>query len=80
MDYRYTDTDDATVTLTFKLCDIESLRGIFEAINNGDVSGISKWRVRQLVRAMAGAQAKAAEVLARDAQALAEKAKLPEHF
>lgn len=80
MEYRYTDTEAATITLTLTLSDVAAMRAMLEAASKIEVENVSRWRVRDFVRTLATAQGKAAEVLAMEAKALADKAKLADDF
>lgn len=76
MDYRFTDTNTATVTFDLTLGDVADLRATMQKVLSGDVSDVSSWQVRSFVRKLADAQRQAAEVMALDANALAEDAKI----
>lgn len=80
MEYRYTDTDKADVALSLTLSEIAALRTILEAACKIEIENVSRWRVRDFVRKLADAQAKAAEALALEAKTLADKAKLADDF
>jgi hypothetical protein len=80
MEYRFTDADKATVTVDLTLGDVAELRGILSAVLDGKTEDVSRWSTKAFVRKLAEAQAKAAEIMATEAQALAEKAKLPDHL
>ena len=78
MEYRYTDTGHANTVFDLSLDDVANLRDILTKVLNGDVSDVSRWQVRSMIRKLAEAQAKAADALAYEAKALAERAKLPD--
>lgn len=74
MEYRFTDTNKAAITVDVTLGQIEDLRAIFAAVLAGDVSNVSRWRVREISRKLADAQRQAADMMAIEAKALADKA------
>jgi hypothetical protein len=76
MEYRYTDTGRANTVFDLSLDDVANLRDVLTKVLSGDVSDISRWQTRSMIRKLAEAQAKAADALAYEAKALAEKAKL----
>ena len=78
MEYRYTDTGHANTVFDLSLDDVANLRDILTKVLSGDVSDVSRWQVRSMIRKLAEAQAKAADALAYEAKALAERAKLPD--
>ena len=80
MDYRYTDSNKAAITLDVTIGDVADLRAALEAILAGDVSNVSRWQTRAMVRKLADAQRQAADMLRIEADALAEKAKLGDEF
>lgn len=80
MEYRFTDTNKATVTFDLTLGQIEDMRAVYMAVIAGDVSNLSRWQVRAMVRKLADAQRQAAEIMELDAKALADKAKLDDTF
>ena len=80
MDYRYTDSSKAAITLDVTIGDVADLRAALEAILAGDVSNVSRWQTRAMVRKLADAQRQAADMLRIEADALAERAKLGDEF
>jgi hypothetical protein len=80
MDYRYTDTSKANVVFDLSIEDVADLRDVLTAARKGDVADLSKWMLRRMIKALAEAQVKAAEAMAYEAKALAERAKLPDDF
>ncbi len=80
MDYRYTDSSKAAITLDVTVGDVADLRAALEAILAGDVSNVSRWQTRAMVRKLADAQRQAADMLRIEADALAERAKLGDSF
>ena len=80
MEYRFTDTNKATITFDLALGDVADLRDLLVKVLAGDVSDVSRWRVRGLVRKLADAQRQAADIMAMDAKALADAAKLDDTF
>lgn len=80
MDYRYTDSSKAAITLDVTIGDVADLRAALEAILAGDVSNVSRWQTRAMVRKLADAQRQAADMLRIEADALAERAKLGDSF
>ena len=80
MEYRFTDTNSMKVSLELTLCDIDDLRNILSKAMDAKLEDVSRWRMRNFIRALADAQAKAADIMALDAKGLADKAKLPEGF
>ena len=80
MDYRYTDSSKAAITLDVTIGDVADLRAALEAILAGDVSNVSRWQTRAMVRKLADAQRQAADMLRIEADALAERAKLGDNF
>ena len=80
MEYRYTDSSKAAITLDVTIGDVADLRAALEAILAGDVSNVSRWQTRAMVRKLADAQRQAADMLRIEADALAERAKLGDSF
>ena len=80
MEYRFTDTNKAAVTIDLTLGQIEDMRAVYMAVLAGDVSNVSRWQARAMVRKLAEAQRQAAEIMELDAKALADKAKLDDAF
>jgi hypothetical protein len=80
MEYRYTDSSKAAITLDVTVGDVADLRAALEAILAGDVSNVSRWQTRAMVRKLADAQRQAADMLRVEADALAERAKLGDEF
>lgn len=78
MEYRFTDTNKAAITFDIALGDVSDLRDLLQKVLAGDVSDVSRWRVRALVRKLADAQRQAVDIMRMDADTLAEKAKLPD--
>jgi hypothetical protein len=78
MEYRYTDTDKANVVFDLSIGDIAELRDIILAARKANLDGVSRWTTRRMIQTLAEAQGKAAEAMAYEAKALAEKAKLPD--
>ena len=78
MEYRYTDTDKANVVFDLSISDIAELRDIIMAARKANLDGVSGWTTRRMIKALAEAQAKAADAMAYEARMLAEKAKLPD--
>jgi|694.fasta_scaffold60908_10 hypothetical protein len=78
MEYRYTDTGRANTVFDMSLDDVANLRDVLTKVLSGDVSDVSRWQVRGMIKALANAQAKAADALAYEAKALIERAKLPD--
>lgn len=74
MEYRFTDTNKATVTFDVTLGQIEDMRAVYQAVLSGDVSKVSRWQVRNMIRKLAEAQRQAADMMAIEAKALADKA------
>lgn len=80
MEYRFINADSTKVTVDLTLGDIADLRDILSKALEAKLEDVSRWTLRQLIRSMAEAQAKAAETMAYEAKGLAEKAKLPDCF
>ena len=78
MEYRFTDANKAAVTFDMTLGQIDDMRKLYEAVLGGDVSNVSRWQVRAMIRKLAEAQRQAADLLAIEAKALADKARLDE--
>ena len=74
MEYRFTDMFKATVTFEMTLGQIDDLRQLLEKVHAAQIEGVSGWRVREMVRKLADAQRMAADLIAIDAKALAERA------
>lgn len=75
MEYRFTDTMKTTVTFDLTVSQIEDLRGMLTKLAKAEIEGVSKWRVREMVRKLADAQRQAGEIMMIDAKALIEAAK-----
>lgn len=80
MEYRFTDTSRATTVFDLTLDDVREMRKILQAVLAGDVSEVSRWQVRGMVRKLADAQAKAAEIFEYDAKQLRKDAELGDEF
>ena len=80
MDYRYTDSSKAVITFDVTIGEVADLRAALEAILAGDVSNVSRWQTRGMVRKLADAQRQAADMMRIEADALAERAKLDDSF
>lgn len=80
MEYRFTDTTKATVTFDLTISQIDDLRGMLTKLGQAEIAGVSKWRVREMVRKLADAQRQAGEIMTLDAKALVEAAKLSDEF
>lgn len=80
MEYRYTNTDATRLAMDLTLDEIADLRKTLELALKADLEGVSKWATRGLIKALADAQGKAAEVMVYEASVLADKAKLPDHI
>lgn len=80
MEYKFSDVSTMQISIGMSLSDIDALRKLLVAVQSNEQSGMASWRVRRYIRALAEAQAKAAEVLAYEAKALAETAKLDDTF
>jgi len=79
MEYRFTDTNKATATVDLTISDLDELRAILQAVLDAKVEDVSRWRVRGFISKLIDAQGHAAEIMAVDAKALADKvAKLRE--
>ena len=78
MEYRFTNTDSAKVSVDLTIGDIADLRDILTKALDAKLEDVSRWTLRRFVRELADAQRQAAETLAYDAKMLAEKAKLPD--
>jgi len=76
MEYRFTDTTKTAVTFDLTVSQIEDLRKMLTKLGQAEIEGVSKWSVRQMVRKLADAQRQAGEIMAIDAKALIEAAKL----
>lgn len=80
MEYRFTNTDDAKVTLDMTVSDIGELRAILVAASKAGLEDVSNWRLRRMIKALAEAQGKAADAMAHEAKALSDAAKLADDF
>lgn len=80
MEYRFTNTDSAKVSVDLTIGDIADLRDILNKAIDAKLEDVSRWQLRRFIRELADAQRQAAEILEMEAKALAEKAKLPDHF
>lgn len=80
MEYRFTNTDSAKVTMDVSIGDIADLRDILTKALDAKLEDVSRWQLRRLIRELAEAQRKTAETLEYEAKALVEKAKLPDSF
>ena len=80
MEYRFTNTDSAKVSVDLTIGDIADLRDILNKAIDAKLEDVSCWQLRRFIRELADAQRQAAEVLEMEAKSLAEKAKLPDHF
>ncbi len=80
MEYRFTDTTKATVTFDLTISQIDDLRGMLTKLGQAEIEGVSKWRVREMVRKLSDAQRQAGEIMTLDAKALIEAAKLSDEF
>lgn len=82
MEYKYTDTDKTVVVMALTLAEVAMLREVLEAAHKAELAmeNVSRWRIRDMVRKLAETQGKAAETLAYEAKALADKAKLADDF
>ena len=80
MEYRFTNTDSAKVTMDVSVGDIADLRDILTKALDAKLEDVSRWQLRRLIRELAEAQRKTAETLENEAKSLAEKAKLPDSF
>ena len=80
MEYRFTNTDSAKVTMDVTLGDIADLRDILIKALDAKLEDVSRWQLRRFIRELAEAQRKTAEIFEMDAKSLAEKAKLPDSF
>jgi hypothetical protein len=78
MEYRFTNTDSAKVSVDLTIGDIADLRDILTKALAAKLEDVSRWTLRRFVRELAEAQRKTAETLEYEAKALAEKAKLPD--
>jgi hypothetical protein len=76
MEYRFTNTDATRVAMDLTLDEMAFLRKTLEAVLKADLEDVSKWKTRQLIKALADAQGKAAEVMVYEASMLADAAKL----
>jgi len=76
MEYRFTHTDATRVALDLTLDEIAELRKTLELVIKAELEGVSRWSVRVMIKALANAQAKAADVMVYEAKELADKAKL----
>ena len=80
MEYRFTNTDSAKVTMDVSVGDIADLRDILTKALDAKLEDVSRWQLRRLIRELAEAQRKSAETLEYEAKSLADKAKLPDSF
>lgn len=80
MEYRFTNTDSVKVTLDMTLGDISDLRDILTKALDAKLEDVSRWQLRRLIRELADAQCKTAEMFKLEAQTLADKAKLSDSF
>lgn len=75
MEYRFTNTDSTRVAMDLALDEMAWLRKTLESVLKADLADVSKWRLREMIKALAEAQRKAAEVMVYEASALADAAK-----
>lgn len=80
MEYRFTNTDSVKVTVDLTLGDISDLRDILTKALDAKLEDVSRWQLRRLIRELADAQCKTAEMFKLEAQTLADKAKLGDSF
>ncbi len=80
MEYRFTNTDSVKVTVDLTLGDISDLRDILTKALDAKLEDVSRWQLRRLIRELADAQCKTAEMFKLEAQTLADKAKLGDNF
>lgn len=80
MDYRFTNTDSVKVTVDLTLGDIADLRDILTKALDAKLEDVSRWQLRRMIRELADAQCKTAEMFKLEAQTLADKAKLGDSF
>lgn len=80
MDYRFTNTDSVKVTVDLTLGDIADLRDILTKALDAKLEDVSRWQLRRMIRELADAQCKTAEMFKLEAQTLADKAKLGDEF
>ena len=80
MEYRFTNTDSTKVTLDMTVGDIADLRDILTKALDAKLEDVSRWQLRRMIRELADAQCKTAELFKMEAQTLAEKAKLGDSF
>ena len=80
MDYRFTNTDSVKVTVDLTLGDIADLRDILTKALDANLQDVSRWQLRRMIRELADAQCKTAEMFKLEAQTLADKAKLGDSF
>ncbi len=80
MEYRFTNTDSVKVTVDLTLGDITDLRDILTKALDAKLEDVSRWQLRRLIRELADAQRKTAEMFKLEADTLAEKAKLGDEF
>lgn len=80
MEYRFTNTDSTKVTLDMTVGDIADLRDILTKALDAKLEDVSRWQLRRLIRELADAQCKTAEMFKLEAQTLADKAKLGDEF
>lgn len=76
MNYRFTNTESTCIAMDLTLEEMACLRKTLEAVLKADLEGVSKWKIRILVKALAEAQGKAAEVMGYESSVLADAAKL----
>lgn len=80
MEYRFTNTDSVKVTVDLTLGDIADLRDILTKALDAKLEDVSRWQLRRMIRELADAQCKTAEMFRLEAQTLADKAKLDDSF
>lgn len=80
MEYRFTNTDSVKVTVDLTLGDIADLRDILTKALDAKLEDVSRWQLRRMIRELADAQCKTAEMFKLEAQTLADKAKLGDNF
>lgn len=76
MEYRFTNTDSVKVTVDLTLGDIADLRDILTKALDAKLEDVSRWQLRRMIRELADAQGKTAEMFKLEAQTLADKAQL----
>ena len=80
MEYRFTNTDSVKVTVDLTLGDIADLRDILTKALDAKLEDVSRWQLRRMIRELADAQGKTAEMFKLEAQTLADKAQLGDGF